>query len=186
MICSQCNGTGMAQLPHVPGNSGGWLDEKYIFSGVECGACNGSGYIQDTESPGTTIDISRMPGLFMDTTRPPSAEEQFAEHSDGLVSALRVSNFLPTRVTQLWIRKVNKINLNQPLKGLMILDELFAGYWRAAEEYKPHRDIFDLAIVKSMEFDSEMHDIKRELDWLEVVLKHMEAFMKQDRLSKPE
>jgi hypothetical protein len=47
MICPQCNGAGVVQLPHVPSNSGGWIDEKYIFPPIECGACNGSGYVDD-------------------------------------------------------------------------------------------------------------------------------------------
>jgi len=51
MICKQCNGTGMIQIPHVPGASGGWLDEQYIYSGIECTVCNGSGSVDDSESP---------------------------------------------------------------------------------------------------------------------------------------
>jgi putative protease len=50
MICSVCKGTGMVNLPHLPSNNGGWIDEKYIFSGIECGACNGSGYVEDPEA----------------------------------------------------------------------------------------------------------------------------------------
>jgi hypothetical protein len=25
------------------------MDQEYIFSGIECGACNGSGYVEDSE-----------------------------------------------------------------------------------------------------------------------------------------
>jgi putative protease len=39
----------LVQLPHVPSDTGGWIDQKYIFSGIECGACNGFGYIDDPE-----------------------------------------------------------------------------------------------------------------------------------------
>ena len=180
MICQQCNGTGTVQLPHLPSITGGWIDEKYIFSGIECGTCNGSGYISDwdsDDSPVADFDYSDSP---VRETRPPTAEEQFAEHSTQLITALRFSSFLPTHLIQRWIRKIKEINICQPAKGLVILDELFAGYWCAADEFKPQRDIFDLAIAKTMEFDNEMDEIKQELDWLEVILKHVEDYLKHN------
>lgn len=180
MDCPQCKGTGMVQLPHFPGNSGGWLDEKYIFSGIECGACNGSGKIPDSDSPDSSVTDYSYSREAARAPRPPTAEEQFAEHSTLLITALQVSSFLPTYLTQQWIRKIKEINIYQPSKGLVIFDELCAGYWRGVEEYKPRRDIFDLAVAKTMEFDSEMHDIKQELDWLEAILKHVEAYLKQN------
>jgi len=35
---------------HVPSNSGGWLDERYIFRPV-CGECGGSGHLPDGPEP---------------------------------------------------------------------------------------------------------------------------------------
>ena len=98
--------------------------------------------------------------------KPPTVEEQFAEYSSRLITTLELSKFLPTYVTHEWIRKIKKIN---PLTGLLILDELFADYQRALEEYKPQRDILDMAIGKTMQFDVKMQDIKRELDQLRAI-----------------
>ena len=33
--CAVCKGTGLVQLPHFPSATGGWIDEKYITSGIE-------------------------------------------------------------------------------------------------------------------------------------------------------
>jgi len=114
-----------------------------------------------------------------ESNRQPTAEEQFTEHSTRLIAILQYSSSLPTYVTQEWIRKVKKINLYQPSEALIILYNLFADYRRAVEEYKPRRDIFDLAVAETMKFDREMENIRRELDWLKAILKHVEDYLKK-------
>jgi hypothetical protein len=58
---------------------------------------------------------------------------------------------------------------------LVALDDLYTDYLCAVEEYKPQRDVFDMAVAKTMEFDREMRELKIELDWLKAILKHVEA-----------
>lgn len=111
---------------------------------------------------------------------PPTAEEQFNEHSERLSVALKYSTFLPNNTTQEWIREIKEIKKYSPSKGLRILHMIFLGYRLARDKYKPHRDIFDLAIEEEMRFDREMQIIKRELDWLETILKHVEAYLKKN------
>ena len=50
MICPVCKGAGIHRMPHVPSDSGGWLNEKYIFGPV-CSACEGSGHVPDGPVP---------------------------------------------------------------------------------------------------------------------------------------
>jgi hypothetical protein len=156
------------------------MDEKYIFSGIKCGACNGSGYRPAKGSPDSTSKDYSYSDMSTRAIEPPTAEEQFAEHSKKLIAVLQFSSFLPTYLTQQWIGKIKSINLYQPSKGLVILDELFADYWRAVDKYKPKLNIFDLAVVKTIEFDGEIHDIKYELDWLESILKHVADYFKKN------
>lgn len=59
---------------------------------------------------------------------------------------------LPARVTQEWIETIGEISPHQSSDGLVILEELFAEYWRAYEQHMPRRDIFDLAADKTIRF----------------------------------
>lgn len=52
-------------------------------------------------------------------------------------------------------------------------NKLCEDYWRTVEEYKPWRAIFNLAAARTMEFDNKMHEIKPELDWIAIILKHV-------------
>ena len=56
--CTVCKGSGITELPNVPSTYGGYLSDHYITSGIECGACHGSGQIrrhQGQPLPSTTI-----------------------------------------------------------------------------------------------------------------------------------
>jgi hypothetical protein len=148
-----------------------------LFSGIECGACNGSGHLPDSGSPDSSVPYASHTAVSEQATRPPTAEEQFAEHLTGFITVLQSSRFLPRYLTQQWIGKIKEINIYLPSKGLVILDQLNAEYLRAIEEYQPQRDIFDLAVARTMEFDSEMRNLKHELNWLEAILKHVEDYL---------
>jgi hypothetical protein len=115
--------------------------------------------------------------------RPRSGEEEFDEHADKLRLALRCSQVLPSQLTQAWWSKVRGIDVYQPAKGLEILDELLRAYELALEEFRPRRDIFNLAITESMRFNQEMGEIKFELDTLRILLRHFEAYLKEHPLT---
>lgn len=100
---------------------------------------------------------------------------QFLAHTTRLIIHLESSRFLPNSVTRQWIRRIKQIDIFQPSKGLLELDALDADYLYAADEYKPRRDVFDLAAAESMQFDREMHNIRQELDWIKAILKHVEV-----------
>lgn len=129
-------------------------------------------------------DPSDVDSEYSDTSqesnRQPSAQEQFAEHSARLIANLRLSSALPAHITQEWIGKIEQITILLPTIGLRILNGIMEDYLQALDEYKPQRDIFNLAISETMQFDEDMRDIKLELDWLEAILKHVEDYMKQN------
>jgi hypothetical protein len=56
-ICPVCGGRGLHAIPHVPSISGGWLDRKFDWPDFVCGACNGSGYIDDEGEPSIEPDL---------------------------------------------------------------------------------------------------------------------------------
>lgn len=113
--------------------------------------------------------------------RPPTAEEQFNEHSERLFVVLKYSTFLPNNLTQEWVRKIKDIRSEKhsASTSLKILEEIYLEYTHTRVTYKPQRDIWDFAVNKEMRFDKEMNVIKHELDWLQAILKHVEAYWKK-------
>jgi hypothetical protein len=109
----------------------------------------------------------------------PTAEEQFNEHSERLFVALRNSTFLPTDTTRKWINQIKEITKCTPSRGLKILALIASEYRHARHLYKPQRDVWDLGVHKEMLFDTEMDIIKRELDWLEAILNHVDACLRE-------
>jgi hypothetical protein len=109
---------------------------------------------------------------------PPSADEQLAAFSRQLIIILETAPFLPPQVVQAWVGRIKNIDINRPAKGLAILRTLFESYDTFAQ-YEPRPNIFDLAIDRSMRYLDDMRDIKRELNKLEALLRHV------DRLLKP-
>ena len=110
----------------------------------------------------------------------PTAEEQFNEHSKRLFVELKYSTFLPNNITQEWVREIEEIKKCSASEGLKMLDMIFLEYRHARYKYKPQRDIWGLAFYKESRYNKEMDRIKHELDWLEVILKHAEAYWKKN------
>ncbi len=113
--------------------------------------------------------------VFDTRDRPQTAYEQFLKHKTRLIIKLEASHFLPARVTQQWIRKIKQLDLFQPSIGLMELDELYTDYLYAVDQYNPRREHLEMAVSKTVEFESEMYDLMHELDWLKAILKHVEV-----------
>jgi len=89
MKCTQCNGSGIMDLPHVPSVYGGYMNARYNFSGVECGACFGSGYLGDA----ITFSCTR-PDPVLDKAPTPSNREQYSAQVKRLFEALTSAEFI--------------------------------------------------------------------------------------------
>lgn len=125
-----------------------------------------------SDSSGINMFDSRT---FETRNRPQTVYEQWLKHKTRLIIKLESSNFLPVNVTQQWIRRVKQLDIFKPSRGFEKLDELYANYSYLVDKYKPQRDIFDMAVAKTIEFENEMHDLMLELDWLKAILKHVEV-----------
>ena len=128
--------------------------------------------IDPSFASGTDAEDSGIAGV---RDRPQTAFGQFLTHSTRLIIQLESSRFLPNRVAQQWIRRIKQIDIFQPAIGLLEIDALYAEYMHAVEKYKPQRDVFDLAVSQTMEFEREMHRLKLDLDWIKVILKHVQV-----------
>jgi len=106
MKCSVCGGTGQINPPHVPANRGGWMDEIYTF-GTMCGACNGSGYLQDDE------DILDEDILTEDDAFEPTSQTLEERMIDLLTEILfeDISDDLPAQLRERWYRMLDGVNL---------------------------------------------------------------------------
>ncbi|HEV2915308.1 MAG TPA: hypothetical protein VGX92_18660 [Pyrinomonadaceae bacterium] len=149
--------------------------------------------IRDRNDPGVYLKLGITPPDSSDTddlsdyqeeNGQRSGEEEFDEHAEKLRIALRYSQALPSRLTRAWWGRIRAIDVYQPSSGLEILDEILQAYAVAVEEFKPRRDIFNLAISETMRFDREMREIKFELDALRILLSHFEAYLKENPLSR--
>jgi hypothetical protein len=108
---------------------------------------------------------------------PPSADEQLAAFSRQLIVIIETARFLPPNVVQDWVEKIRRIDIHRPVQGLAILRTLFESY-DTFEQYAPRPNIFDLAIDRSMRYLDDMRDIKRELNKLEALLRHVDGVLK--------
>lgn len=124
-----------------------------------------------SEPSGIYVDNS---GAFEARNKPQTVYEQWLRHKTRLIIKLESSNFLPTDVTQQWIRKIKQLNIFQPPRGLEEVDELHADYLYTVDQYKPQHDISDMAVANTIQLKKEMHDIMHELDRLKVILKHVD------------
>lgn len=146
-------------------------------------------WLLDVPPPGSSETSPTPTDVSKENDTPPTAEQQFAEHSDKLLNVLKSPRSLsgwalPKSITTDWMNKIKTINMYNPSQGLAVLDELFAQYSQAYEEYKPRPSIWNMDVDSAMCFDDDMRDIKRELDWLRDILKHVEAYFKQHPLEK--
>jgi hypothetical protein len=114
---------------------------------------------------------------------PPTAEEQFAEHSGKLSAKLMYSTTLPGAVREAWIQQVKEIDLYEPTKGLVLLNDLSREVDLAKDLYRPRPSIWSLGIEPLMHFSDTMAMIESELEWLRDILQHVERFFREHPLA---
>jgi hypothetical protein len=125
--------------------------------------------------PPNTAETAALPAQ---SPPQPTAFDQFLEHSAQLKATLESATCLPNAVAANWVRSIQSINFMQPTAGLATIHHLLAEYEQARYDYKPQRDIFDLKVYETFQFEQEMAAIKFELDWLKAILEHVEKFLK--------
>lgn len=125
-----------------------------------------------SDSSGIKIYDSRV---FEARNKPQTVYEQWLKHKTRLIIKLESSNFLSAKVTRQWIRKIKRLDIFKPSRGLEELDELFTDYSNVVDQYKPQRGDMDMTVAKAIEFNNEIHDIIHDLDWLKTLLKHVEV-----------
>ena len=125
-----------------------------------------------SDSSGIKIDDSRA---FEARNKPQTVYEQWLKRKTRLIIKLESSNFLPAKVTRQWIRKIKQLDIFKPAMGLEELDDLYTDCSYVVDQNNPQRDIIDMAVAKTIEFENEMHDLMHELDWLKAILKHVEV-----------
>ncbi len=187
MPCSVRKGTGVMSLPHVPGARGGWLDQTFTFSGMECGACNGTGVRPDSGSDRGENTISggtRAPYVPDDAAagpepEPPGAEEQLRTARSDLTRALRYSDHLPPDVTTPWIDDLPRLDVYRPEDGRSVLADLRQEFEWARGRYKPVRDIFSIDVSRETGFEREMARIERHLRFLEALMEYAENLLRE-------
>ena len=47
MICTSCNGTGIAHMPDISGENDDWLEETHSLTSHVCGTCDGTGQMPE-------------------------------------------------------------------------------------------------------------------------------------------
>jgi hypothetical protein len=115
------------------------------------------------------------------SSTPPTVDEQFAEHSSKLTAALKYSRTLPAAVREEWMRKAGEIDLYEPTKGLVVLEDLFARFELASNRYEPRPNIWNMDVGPIMNFVDQMCQIEWELKWLRDLLKHVELYLDNTR-----
>ena len=103
--------------------------------------------------------------------RPPTAGEQFREHSGKLLFHLKWSEALPVMLRQEWAACIEQLDIEQPADSLAILTEVSESYQRAARDLKPH--FSDLS--RAMCFETQVPRIGHEIGWLLDILNHVLA-----------
>ncbi len=186
MQCPVCKGTGVMELPHVPGNRGGWLDTTYTFSGMECGACNGTGVRPDRDEVGKPTRAGAMMWPTAGDARsepappePPSAEEQLGAARAALISALRHADHIPPDVSAGWIGDLPLLDVYRPETGQAVLADIRQEFTWAKERFRPARDIFSMSVTAEMGFDGEMREIERHLGFLEALMEHAASWLSE-------
>lgn len=146
MKCSVCKGTGVHYPPHVPSDSGGWLDEKYIFA-AECGACGGSGFVDEAEGDQEYHEGTADP----EEVEPAVDLAQLVELRDELLSRVEESE-LPSGVRERWTAAIRSISF--ALGGILTrsaLDALYEEIHSASEQpsrFVSHTEPGKLALVE--------------------------------------
>ena len=130
MKCPVCNGTGVHSPPRIPSETGGWLNEKYIFAS-ECGACNGSGYVDDNDS--SAIEDSDFKSEKGDS-EPGVDLAQLIALQDEILLSLQES-VLPSELKDRWFMAVKSIIFAFPSNTIpVMLDAIYKEVQEASEQ----------------------------------------------------
>ena len=185
MLCPVCQGSGVMKLPHVPGDRGGWLDQTYDFSGMQCGACNGTG---QRPEPGLATAMTRddcESGRSSEMREPeirepqtPNAEEQLQSGRKALLTALRYCEHLPIDITAGWRADLPLLDVYTPEESLSVLGDIRRGFDLAKDRHRPARDVFLMSVTAELGFEREMSEIERHLRFLEQLMRHAETWLK--------
>lgn len=168
MYCPVCKGSGMSPIPHVPAAGGGWMDEKYSWSGIECGACNGTGRAGETDDP------EQAEGHV------PNADEQLREAVASLSATLEYSRVFPAELTRPWIDALKRLDVWEPDEGWRIVADLEYAFRSAKIDYRPVRDVFSLSPSNEMTFERECSRVENGLAYLEQLMDHCAEQLRED------
>lgn len=130
--------------------------------------------IDGEPSDPSCINMDDLPA-FEARNKPQTVYELWLKHKTRLIIKLESSYFLPAKVARQWIRKIKQLDIFKPSRGLEELDEIYAEYSYVVDQYRPQRDLFDVAVAKTIEFENDMHDFMHEFDWLRAILKHVDV-----------
>jgi len=164
MDCSQCQGNGRVTLSLV---GGGELKGQSVAH-IQCPWCNGTGM----QAPDTLQDAS---GVTEDS--PPShlttVEHFFAGHLRQLLNLLQLSRGLPFVVYQAWGGRLSEIDIKHPEHGLSVMNDIMLHFWELKRELVSGDLLSHTASPRSIVLNQELGAIKRQLDWLEVILQYL-------------
>ncbi len=186
MICSVCKGSGIVEIPHIPSNRGGWMDTNYNFSGIECGACNGSGI--QTEREDTPYQRSRYDQKeatersnhsLTETQTNETADVQLERVLSKLSICFKYSPCFPAQLMQVWIDTLYRFDLWKPDEGLHLLNEYEAAFEELKQRYRPSRDVFSMSIHKEMSFDHHIAEITRHFQYLRKLMLYLQDFLRK-------
>lgn len=163
MDCPVCKGTGVMDIPHVPGSRGGWLDRTYNWSGMECGACHGTGVKLDVEEPGEE-----------------TAEQQLDRTRTRLQVIFRFSRCFPPDLTRRWTDALDGLDVWQPQTSLAVLDQLDDALAEARARFRPARDLFSLSPSREYELERHCSEIRQHLGYLRRLMEHARRFLESD------
>lgn len=169
MDCMQCDGKGRVTLALVADNSEN--DDQFVAH-IMCPWCKGLGVL-DTDS---VIGSLRESNFETKNERPQhlvTAEMFFTEHLRQLIHLLQMSRGLPFIVYQAWGAQLAEIELSQPEHGLQVLNEVISHFWELKKELSSGDLLSDSATPRSVVLNQELGEIKRQLDWLEVILQFL-------------
>lgn len=83
-----------------------------------------------------------------------------------LIALLRYTTFLPQGVIERWSRKIREMDIEQPKRGIALLDELITDYWSVYLAYKPNENLRTSLKTENPNYAVEMGKIKSKLDLL--------------------
>lgn len=107
-------------------------------------------------------------------TEPPTAGEQFREHTQALLFNLRwAGRFLPQELLADWIARVERLDIERPLAAeLAAIEAIREEYERACHRYEP-----PITEVSSrIEWDYHVPRIGHEIEWVAALFRHVMSF----------